>query len=89
MTNACITDAMLEAAYAADLPNRIQGFLYGKRYVIRDLWMPSGEQNIWSAPIKWNSDESEFISDEYIAFHKQIKIERIRKMLEAALGTIA
>ena len=89
MTNTRITDAMLEAAYDADIPDRIQGFKYGGRYVIRDLWKVPEKQEIWSAPNKWHSGEIEFIDKEYLAFQKQIKIERIRKMLEAALGTKA
>jgi hypothetical protein len=69
-----VTDAMCEAAIDADAPDRIQGFSYKSRHVIRDVW---ADQEIWSAPVAG--------PDEYQAFQRQCRIERMRKTLEAAL----
>ncbi len=76
-----VTDAMCEAAIEADVRDRIQGFSYKARHVIRDVSLPPDQQEIWSAPVVG--------PDEYQAFQKQCRIERMRKVLEAALATQA
>jgi hypothetical protein len=75
-----ITDAMCEAAIDADetVSNYIQGFSYNTRHVIRDVRMPWAEQEIWSAPIAG--------PDEYQAFQKRCQIERMHRVLAAALA---
>lgn len=73
-----ITDAMCEAAIDADAQDRIQGCSYKARHVIYDVWLPVTEQVIWSAPVAG--------ADEYQAFQKQCRIERMRKVLDAALA---
>lgn len=60
-----ITDDILLAAHDAMRPDRIQGFKYGDRYVVRDVWLPREEQELWIG-----TDEKEF--------EKQCKIERMR-----------
>lgn len=72
-----ITDVMCEAAISADVADRIQGFSYEKRHVIRDVWMPPQEQELWSAPVAG--------PDEYQAFQRQCRIERMRRVIAAAL----
>ncbi|MDB5584839.1 MAG: hypothetical protein JWR80_10015 [Bradyrhizobium sp.] len=73
-----VTDAMCEAALESDTQDRIQGFTYDKRHVIRDVWMPPQEQELWSSPVGG--------TDEYQAFQKQCRIERMRRTLAAALA---
>jgi hypothetical protein len=68
-----VTDAMCEAALDADVPDRIQGFSYKSKHVIRDVW---SDEEIWTAPVVGPK--------EYQAFQKQCRIERMRKTLEAA-----
>jgi hypothetical protein len=70
-----VTDAMCEAALDADAPDRIQGFSYSKRHVIRDVW---ANKEIWCAPVGSPEDHQ--------AFQRQCQIERMRRALEAALG---
>lgn len=69
-----VTDKMCEIALEADAVSRIQGFSYEKRHVIRDVWLTPGEQEIWSAPVAG--------PEEYQAFQRQCRIERMRKVLE-------
>ena len=71
-----VTDEMCEAAVKADQVDRIQGFTYTKRHVIRDVWKGFNEQNIWEI----NKDDA----DAEAKFHHQCQIERMRKVLEAA-----
>jgi hypothetical protein len=66
---------MCEAALDADAPDRIQGFSYSKRHVIRDVW---ANKEIWCAPVGSPEDHQ--------AFQRQCQIERMRRALEAALG---
>jgi hypothetical protein len=75
-----VTDAMCEAAIDAEdaVVDRIQGFSYNTRHVIRDVRMPWPEQEIWSAPVAG--------PDEYQAFQKRCQIERMRRVLHAALA---
>ena len=70
-----VTDAMCEAAINSDAPECITGSIYSDRYVIRDEW---SEKDLWSAPIGG--------TPEYVAFERQVQIERMRMMLEAALA---
>jgi hypothetical protein len=70
-----VTDAMCEAAINSDAPDCIQGFTYPTRHVIRDVW---SEREIWSAPVGG--------TPEHVAFQRQVEIERMRRMLEAALA---
>jgi hypothetical protein len=70
-----VTDAMCEAALDADARDRIQGFSYAKRHVIRDVW--AGKE-LWSAPVGSPED--------YQKFQRQCQIERMRKTLAAALS---
>lgn len=72
-----ITDAMCEAAIKADVVDRIQGFGYDTHYVIRDVWLDYGAQTLW----KISKDDAE--AEE--RFRRQCGIERMRKVLEAAL----
>lgn len=73
-----VTDEMCEAAIKADSADRIQGFTYTKRHVIRDVWKSFDEQNIWEIC----KDDA----DAEAKFHHQCQIERMRKVLEAALA---
>lgn len=70
-----VTDAMCEAAINSDAPECIQGFAYPTGYVIRDVW---ADKVIWAAPVGGTA--------KYVAFQKQVTIERMRMMLEAALA---
>lgn len=70
-----VTDAMCEAAMDAAARDRIQGFSYAKRHVIRDVW---ADKELWSAPVG--------SSEDYQAFQRQCQIERMRKTLTAALS---
>jgi hypothetical protein len=70
-----VTDAMCEAALDADARDRIQGFSYAKRHVIRDVW---ADKELWSAAVGSPED--------YQAFQRQCQIERMRKTLAAALS---
>jgi len=67
-----IRDDILAALADAlhDQPDRIQGFLYGKDHVIRDVWLPYEQQELWRAPASGED------ADE--AFSRQIRIERMR-----------
>lgn len=56
-------------------PDRIQGFLYGTRLVIRDLFKPWGEQEIWSRHVSECSDEE---------FQGQCRVEWMRVALAEA-----
>lgn len=69
-----VTDKMCEIALEAEAVSRIQGFSYEKRHVIRDVWLPSDRQEIWSAPVGSPEDHQ--------AFQRQVRIERMRKVLE-------
>jgi hypothetical protein len=71
-----VTDAMCEAAIKADLEDRIQGCSYKDRHVIYDTWLPAPSQDIWTSPVG--------SAEDYQAFQEQCKIERMRKVLEAA-----
>jgi hypothetical protein len=75
-----VTDAMCEAAIEAEdaVVDRIQGFSYNTRHVIRDVRMPWSEQEIWSAPVAG--------PDEYQTFQRRCQIERMRRVLAAALA---
>lgn len=71
-----ITDQMLYAASMAyKQPNRIQGFKYGREYVVRDVWKNSVEQVLWRGN---DSDE----------FERQCDIARMRLAFAAALGSM-
>ena len=72
------TDAMCEAAINSDAPDCIRGFTYPTHHVIRDVW---ADRELWSRPI----DIAEY-TPEYVAFQRQVEIERMRRMLEAALA---
>lgn len=73
-----VTDTMCEAAVRADHISRIQGFTYSTQHVIRDLYKPYDEQKIWAV------DKND--ADAEDKFHHQCRIERMRKVLEAALS---
>ena len=72
-----IDNEMCEAAVKADQVNRIQGFTYEARHVIRDVWKDS-EQEIWS--IDKNDADAE------AKFYHQCRLERMRVVLTAALA---
>jgi hypothetical protein len=73
-----VTDCMIGAALAAQEIDRIQGFSYEKRHVIRDVWLHPDKQEIWSAPVAG--------PDEYQAFQKQCRIEEMRMILTVAFA---
>jgi len=73
-----ITDEMCEAAVKADQIDRIQGFTYRTHHVIRDVWLDGPQQRIWE--IDKNDADAED------KFYRQCRIERMRKVLEAALA---
>ena len=73
-----VTDAMCEAAVKADQVERIQGFTYESHHVIRDVWKDFSEQKVWE--IDKNDADAE------PKFRHQCRIERMRKVLEAALA---
>lgn len=62
----------------------IQGFLYARHHVIRDVSKPWAEQELWRL---WQKTE-----EDYQACHqkmmRQIEIERLRKAVVRALATI-
>ena len=72
-----VTDAMCEAAVKADQAERIQGFTYEAHHVIRDVWKDFSEQKVWE--IDKNDADAE------PKFRHQCRIERMRKVLDAAL----
>lgn len=72
-----VTNAMCEAAVKADQAERIQGFTYEAHHVIRDVWKDFSEQKVWE--IDKNDADAE------PKFRHQCRIERMRKVLEAAL----
>lgn len=71
-----ISDEAVEAALLAERPDRIQGFSYETRHVIRDIWLPPGEQELWSC----GKDEP----DAAVRFYHQCQVERLRVVLQAA-----
>lgn len=73
-----ITDEMCEAAVTADQVDRIQGFSYKTDHVIRDVYKAPGEQVIWRLSKEIPGAEDQF--------YRQCRIERMRKVLEAALS---
>lgn len=73
-----VTDAMCEAAVKADRTDRIQGFSYNTDHVIRDVYKAPGEQVIWRLSKEVPGSEDKF--------YHQCRIERMRKVLEAALS---
>ena len=73
-----ITDEMCGAAVKADQVDRIQGFTYMVRHVIRDVWKDFPEQEVWS--IDKNDADAE------AKFQHQCRIERMRMVLEAAFS---
>lgn len=72
-----VTDTMCEAAIKADQIDRIQGFSYNTDHVIRDVWKSPGDQVIWRL--------SKEIPGAEESFYRQCRIEKMRKVLEAAL----
>ena len=62
-------------------PDRIQGFLYGGHHVIRDVFKPWDQQEIWRR------------SGEYEATHaammRQIEIEKLRIAVQRAFAMVA
>ena len=70
-----VTDAMCDAAINSDAPECIRGRTYAGRHFILDEW---SEKDLWSSPIGGTA--------EYVAFERQVQIERMRMMLEAALA---
>lgn len=73
-----ITDAMCEAALKTNMIDRIQGFSYNTRHVIRDVWKPWNEQQIWEI----NKNDA----DAALKFYHRCEIETIRLVLQAALA---
>ena len=70
-----VTDAMCEAAINSDAPDCVRGRTYAGRHFILDEW---AEKELWSGPAGGTAD--------YDAFQRQVQIERMRMMLEAALA---
>lgn len=71
-----ITDQMLYAtSMAYKQPNRIQGFKYGREYVVRDVWKNPNEQVLWRG-----SDVDEF--------ERQCDIARMRLAFAAAFAKV-
>lgn len=62
----------------------IQGFLYAKHHVIRDVSKPWAEQELWR---RWQKTEDDYQSchDEMM---KRIEVERLRKAVKHALATM-
>jgi len=60
-----ISDETLLKAWNAMKPDRIQGFRYGETYVVRDVWLPEDQQQLWSG-----TDQEQF--------HNRCNIERMR-----------
>ena len=69
-----ITDQMLYAASVAyNQPNRIQGFKYGREYVVRDIW-----QKEYSDQVLWRGTDAD-------EFERQCDIARMRLAFAAAM----
>jgi len=73
-----VTDKMCEDALKADAHDRIHGYSYKTLHVIRDESLPWEQQEIWASPVGGPA--------EYQAFQKQLRIERMRVVLQAALS---
>lgn len=78
-----VSDEALRAAIESQKPDRIQGFLYGKTHVIRDVWRALDNQELYRAPAPENAAT---VIDE--AFQERCKMERMRLAIEAALRVI-
>lgn len=79
--NTAVTDAVCEIALEAYALDRIQGFSYKHRHVIRDVFLPFDQQELWSTPVAG--------PDEYQAFQRQCRIERMRYVLNAAFAAVS
>jgi hypothetical protein len=77
-----ISDDMLDAMIEAKRPDRIQGFHYPPKFVIRDVYLPADQQVIWEGPDSDNGGDE-------AAFHHQCERERQRLALAAALSVLA
>jgi hypothetical protein len=82
----CQNDGFLEllADALADKTPRIQGFLYADHHVIRDVYKPWAEQEIWRRRQK-NADDYEAC---HAAMMRQIQIEELRLAVQRALATV-
>lgn len=70
-----ITDAMCKAAIKARSHDRIQGFHYPPNFVIRDVYLDHGKQEIWRQPDTIDKME----------FYERCEVERMRLLLAAAM----